>query len=600
MAISFVSQTSTANSSTGTSLVINAPATISVGNLLVACIWVGDGQITSAPTGWFPFYSSITGTGHDAMAVWCKNATGSEPSNYTFTSSSSAYLVGAILNYQGAAYVSALAFQGSAGTTLTYSSVSPTADGEVWITIGGSYNAQTPTTPSGFTSRATANGGGSSGAIGVFEQALTSRSATGTTTSTISSSGDWGTISLLLTPGAALNGIAVKASTSNHGSGAGSLTISAPTAAAGDMIVVMVGAESTTTSAPTVSSVSGGSLSWTQRSTNTANGSQQSGSQRNVVEYWYAYATSSSGFTITVNFNHNFDDCSMAAISVTSPGTVIWDTVDSLPAVQTNTTGTANTITKSITLTSTQALVLEFVAAGNSSTPTAGTGNYVQIAYIPNGGGTNWCNALALYSPEVAGTVTLAPCVNNESDYVYVVDALVPQHPVYIGNASPMFAQAPVPTVTGGAGPTTVNPPPAIIISKAPGASVSGGQFITSVATREVAQAVGATVSAGATVTATAAGIRGAGVPASLSAGASFTAVANGGRAAASPATVTTGVVVHAMAGSGMGRAPTPTMTAPANVTAVSAKVRVVGSSTSSGMGGGGHQPEECGFIPVK
>jgi hypothetical protein len=104
------------------------------------------------------------------------------------------------------------------------------------------------------------------------------------------------------------------------------LTATLTTANANDIIVVMVGVE-LGTGAPTVSSVSGGGLTWTRRS-------QAIGNSSVTLEVWYAVAASPlTSVTITATTSANFDNGGIIAFGITGCNTASpWDSNASLPA----------------------------------------------------------------------------------------------------------------------------------------------------------------------------------------------------------------------------------------------------------------------------
>jgi hypothetical protein len=81
---------------------VAAPTSITSGNLLVAQVTHDNGVTITPPSGW-SLYQSISSSGGSALIkIYWKYATGSEPSTYVFTpSSSSSVLLVAILNLSG-------------------------------------------------------------------------------------------------------------------------------------------------------------------------------------------------------------------------------------------------------------------------------------------------------------------------------------------------------------------------------------------------------------------------------------------------------------------------------------------------------------------
>lgn len=95
----FVSYDIFATTSSATSFTVNAPTSISSGNLLIAVanFNAGSAATLTAPSGW----TVVNTTANRFFAH--KVATGSEPSSYTFTTSVSAAGTVAVMNFSGAA-----------------------------------------------------------------------------------------------------------------------------------------------------------------------------------------------------------------------------------------------------------------------------------------------------------------------------------------------------------------------------------------------------------------------------------------------------------------------------------------------------------------
>jgi hypothetical protein len=106
LGIAVVSSSSALSSSTETSQAITAPASIASGNALVAMVTpVGAATQTwgTLPTGWSQIGGNISNSaGNGAVgAIFCKTATGSEPSSYTFTWNNAAFFLGGIVQLTG-------------------------------------------------------------------------------------------------------------------------------------------------------------------------------------------------------------------------------------------------------------------------------------------------------------------------------------------------------------------------------------------------------------------------------------------------------------------------------------------------------------------
>ena len=108
-----VSQNLGGGGSASTTDTINAPASIVAGNALIATVnWASSSGTFMPPSGWTQLRSDATANGNTMTAGWfCKIATGSEPSSYTWGFSVSANSFSAIFQYSG---VSCAADGGSA------------------------------------------------------------------------------------------------------------------------------------------------------------------------------------------------------------------------------------------------------------------------------------------------------------------------------------------------------------------------------------------------------------------------------------------------------------------------------------------------------
>ena len=107
------SYAATSNATNTTTLVINTPAEVQPGDLLVAAVVLGAGAAATFTIsgGWTELSDA------NQRAVYVKIATGSEPSSYTITSTVSGNLTGAIVCVTAAAY--------DVSSVLSTSAVSP-------------------------------------------------------------------------------------------------------------------------------------------------------------------------------------------------------------------------------------------------------------------------------------------------------------------------------------------------------------------------------------------------------------------------------------------------------------------------------------------
>lgn len=195
------------------------------------------------------------------------------------------------------------------------------------------------------------------------------------------------------------------------------------------IIVVAVCLERTSAqgSNATVSSVSGGSLTWTRRAQTQQHFSTTT-NQYLTVETWWAYAASAlSAATITVTASATVDDASILAFGVTGAAstTAPWDANASLPAAASS--ATAPTPGVAISTTSGNALVLEFIGTGTATAPSKGSAGSFFLANVHNSGGTNFSNVAAAGDCLGSGALANVPIAWGDAtltDALLVVDAI--------------------------------------------------------------------------------------------------------------------------------------------------------------------------------
>ena len=181
--------------------------------------------------------------------------------------------------------------------------------------------------------------------------------------------------------GSALNGV----------TSASSGTVTLTTSLTNDIIVVVVMAENTSGSPVSVSSVSGGSLSWAKRAAVSGTIAQAGGAGNCVGDHevwWALSAAALSATVITVNVSSSVDAMSLVAFGVNGTKTSApWDSNAGNPITQAyNSVATA--IQENITTTEANDLIIGTYSECRNATHTAGT-NYTAIQQQLTGG-TNW------------------------------------------------------------------------------------------------------------------------------------------------------------------------------------------------------------------
>jgi hypothetical protein len=196
---------------TSTNVVLNRPAGVVEGDLLVAVLGSDrDGTLAAmtAPAGWTE-RGAHTQTSCGFVKVWTKIAGASEPTSYTFPDSTSADAVGGMLAFHSydpsAPLAVAPVFASSATAATAHPAPSVTGvDGGMLVTAhfgGANANAtRSYTPPSGMTERVDV-GPSSWTVLGVNTQSLTAAGATGTKTATCSASVPYITTTLVVKPG---------------------------------------------------------------------------------------------------------------------------------------------------------------------------------------------------------------------------------------------------------------------------------------------------------------------------------------------------------------------------------------------------------------
>lgn len=142
-----------------------------------------------------------------------------------------------------------------------------------------------------------------------------------------------------------------------------------------DIIVAAIFLEQLPTgTAPTVSSVSGGGLTWTKRSSKS--GLLRASNNPCDLEIWWALSTGIFSGTITITPSVSIDNAACSVFGVNGANTSSpWDANVALPANAEGNTGTANAVTVSgVSTTNANTMLLQFMGGVNSTTETAGSG----------------------------------------------------------------------------------------------------------------------------------------------------------------------------------------------------------------------------------
>lgn len=220
------------------------------------------------------------------------------------------------------------------------------------------------------------------------------------------------------------------------GTTVGTSTTTLSTTNAGDIIVVLTHAEAVNAQGnfPTVSGISGGSLTWAKRSVGNF-GPGGFGNSYNRSECWWAYASGTlTNVTITATWGGvTIDDMTIIAFGVTgftggTYSTNPWDSNSSLPAVATGTTTSAPTVS-GVNTTAAATMVLDLLAGpggNNFVSGDIGGSAATAITHAHNGGGTNNSDVGALETVFAAAQTNLTVnfAGNTTNGWIIIGDAL--------------------------------------------------------------------------------------------------------------------------------------------------------------------------------
>lgn len=150
------------NNDSGTSVTFDAPLSIVSGNPLL-CFLYQETQTSghaTAPTG-FTEKFFLAGE-RNSFSIFLKNATGSEPANYTFTNATAAFMQGVVVQYQGAPTsgdvfdvigAGAIITQALATNKFTAPAIATTQQNTLLLLALCAFDGVTVTPPAGFTTR---------------------------------------------------------------------------------------------------------------------------------------------------------------------------------------------------------------------------------------------------------------------------------------------------------------------------------------------------------------------------------------------------------------------------------------------------------------
>lgn len=192
----FIAPSSSPNS------IMNTPAGIQVGDLLVTMQWFAGASPTITPPSGWTLVNSQVNAGSNATYFYSRQVTGTEASTYTWTWGLSFQDFGGVMAaYKNATAVDAVPLYSNVGTgTGTIASVTASKAGDYWLSMYWQNNAHTVASAPGFTSELFQSLNGTSNpSNGLLDKGpLVASGATGTATITFGASGNNMVTSMLI------------------------------------------------------------------------------------------------------------------------------------------------------------------------------------------------------------------------------------------------------------------------------------------------------------------------------------------------------------------------------------------------------------------
>ena len=205
--------TSSASSTTGDQILVNRPAGLQAGDVMIAAVYLHShdqsGTLIDPPAGWHAVRIDTDYT-HIVQAVFWRAATGAEPASYTFvngTADTSRQMTAGIVAYSGVDPTSPIdVHRGLTEPSVSFSfdapSVTSTVSGGRLVSLFGEHDPGSLSTPAGMTGRfSEAVGNGELSVTSLFaDQSLGAPGATGVRTATGSGNGTGVAQSIVLDP----------------------------------------------------------------------------------------------------------------------------------------------------------------------------------------------------------------------------------------------------------------------------------------------------------------------------------------------------------------------------------------------------------------
>lgn len=178
--------------------------------------------------------------------------------------------------------------------------------------------------------------------------------------------------------------LAIDGATFNFASSASSVSSGLTTSNTNDVIIVVATSVATPGAAPTVSSVTGGGLSWNKRA---ASGSTAIGGGTNGnLEVWYAIAAAKLTSTnITATFTGSANTVEIVLFGVSGANTTTpWDANVSIPKFASSTIGSTPSV-NSVSTSNANDMALGFFATNSTPVSTPGSGYTIILNGVETG-----------------------------------------------------------------------------------------------------------------------------------------------------------------------------------------------------------------------
>ncbi len=211
-------------------------------------------------------------------------------------------------------------------------------------------------------------------------------------------------------------------------------SVSVSTTSTNDVIIIFIQSTKRTGAAATVSSISGGGLTWANRTALTATytaGCFAGNTCHGDFEEWWAFSsTTLTGTSVTVTLSGTTDEAAMVAFGVNGAGSSLapFDTNVGLPATAQNLTSTPSTISVTLSTIDNSDLIFAAFGSGNQKSLAAETcTGWVQGGLVdssgPNDYATLWALAKGFTSVQTSLAITFfgGGCAANQATDAYTV-----------------------------------------------------------------------------------------------------------------------------------------------------------------------------------